>query len=67
MADVERLKQMAEAVRQRAREHQDAEDRLSAPIEATAPPGTASGWDRTLDAQGYGAFGPVGPDICGGV
>ena len=30
MADVERLKQMAEAVRQRAREHQDAEDRLSA-------------------------------------
>lgn len=30
MADVERLKQMADAVRQRTREHQDAEDRLSA-------------------------------------
>jgi predicted ATPase len=30
MADVERLKQMAEAVRQRAREHQEAEDRHSA-------------------------------------
>ncbi len=30
MADVERLKQMAEAVRQRARERQEAEDRRSA-------------------------------------
>jgi predicted ATPase len=30
MADVQRLKQMAEAVRARAREHQEAEDRLSA-------------------------------------
>jgi len=29
MSDVERLKQMAEAVRQRMREHQEAEDRLS--------------------------------------
>lgn len=29
MSDVERLKRMAEAVRQRAREHQEAEDRLS--------------------------------------
>jgi hypothetical protein len=30
MADVERLKQMAETVRQQAREHQETEDRLSA-------------------------------------
>lgn len=30
MADVQRLKQMAEAVRTRAREHQEAEERLSA-------------------------------------
>lgn len=29
MADIQKLKQLAEAVRQRAREHQEAEDRLA--------------------------------------